>query len=595
MPEAKPIPLLPPPGVVKEETDRIIEGRYSDSQWMRFVDGLAQKRRGFSIQTADASSGVMRALHAWRALDAREYIGAGTSKKLYVYERDFTQHDITPFSSTGTLGTDPFTTTSGSSLVTVAHTAHGRNSGDTAIYDGATATGGLTIDGPYSVLTADANTYVIDAGSTASSTATGGGASVTYQYEIPVGAEIGTYGLGFGTGRYGIGTWGTARTSSTLLVEPRVWSLINYGEDLWGAYNGGAIYTFDPADLSTNGRAEILTNSPTDVRAMFLTEERYPFALCDDMVVKWPDRNDPTIWTAAAGNTANSRRLVGGTKLVGGLALAQAISLVWSDFAAFLFQYTGSSSVYSSRKIAENCGLIGPHACCSGADGTAYWMSSQSFHFYNGSVNELPNVGDIKAFVFDRMRKDQPYLCWAYYDGQFDEVTFFYVLEGDDNPSFSVTYHIKDRCWTPNDWSDFPRVSATRFQHGDTRPYLAGTDGHIYFHEDGYNADGAAIEASLTIAPSSIEDGSQILDIDGVKVDLQGQVGNVTFTFTAQDALRGADIDSQTVTVAPTDELLDLRVSGRYASMDVTSNVIDGFFRWGKPIALVKRSGRRRG
>jgi hypothetical protein len=43
-------------------------------------------------------------------------------------------------------------------------------------------------------------------------------------------------------------------------------------------------------------------------------------------------------------------------------------------------------------------------------------------------VPEIPNTADIKDFVFNTLRTDQPYLCWAYYDPKFHEVTFFYEL-----------------------------------------------------------------------------------------------------------------------------------------------------------------------
>jgi hypothetical protein len=290
---------------------------------------------------------------------------------------------------------------------------------------------------------------------------------------------------------------------------------------------------------------------------MFITEERFPFALCDDMIVKWPDQDDNTVWTAAEGNTANERRLSDGTKLVGGLPLAQRISLVWSDNALYLFQYTGTSDVYDSRKIATNCGLISPNGAVSDSNGIVYWMSTHTFHLYNGAVQEIPNVEDIKDFVFNNLRTDQPYLCWAYYDPKFREITFFYVAAGASEPEFSVTYHLGDQCWTPNDWSDFPRNAAARFQHGDTRPYLAGQNGQIYLQEDGYNADGEVIQAYIEWSPIEMADGGVNIDLDGIRIDLKDQVGNVTLTLTAYDTLRGTAVDSDEVTIATDDELLD--------------------------------------
>jgi hypothetical protein len=595
MPEARPIPIAPPPGVVKTEATRVIEGRWSDAQWIRFQAGKPQKRGGHTKQTNALTSGVPRALHAWRDLSQQDYMGAATSKKLYVYDRTFTQADITPIDKTGTLGANPFTTTNGSKIVTVAHTSHTRVSGSAVTFSGATAVGGLTLNGTFTVLVVTgANTYTIQAASAATSGATGGGAAVAYTYEINIGAEAGTYALGYGVGGYGLSTWGTARAVSTLVVEPRIWTLEHYGALLFSSYNGGTIYQFDPATLSTNGRALKLTNAPTDVRAMFITEERFVFALRDNMTINWPDQNDPTIWTPASSNTANTRRLTDGTKLINGLALGQRISLVWSDNALYVFQYTGNASVYDSRKVSTNCGLIAPHAKAADRDGVVYWMSSHTYHLYNGGVSEIPNAADIKDFVFDNLRTDQPYLCWAYYDPKFHEVTFFYVALGASEPELSVTYDIDGQNWTPNIWSAFPRASATKFQHGDTRPYLGGVDGNIYLQEDGYNADGAAIPLSLTLAPFALQDGAQNYELDGIRMDEKGQVGNIDVTVSAYETLRGGVIESETITVTETDELLDPRIAGRYMSLAFSSNAVDAFFRLGKPTAFIKNGGARR-
>lgn len=595
MPAASPIPITPKPGVVKTEAQRVIEGRWSDSQWVRFKSGKPQKRGGHTVETEDATVGVPRALHAWRDLSQQNFMGAGTAKKLYVYDSQFEQHDITPIDQSGTLGNNPFATTNGQSIVVVTDTAHGRRSGSNVNFDGATVVAGLTIDGDYTVIVAlTANTYSINAGSNANATTSGGGAGVNFIYEINAGAEASAYALGYGSGGYGLSTYGSPRETSSLLLEARIWSLHNYGELLYSAYNGGTIYTFDPADLSVDGRAAALTNAPTNVRAMFITEERFPFALCEDMVVRWPDQEDNTVWTAADDNTANERRVTDGTKLVGGLPLAQRISLIWTDNALYLFQYTGRAAVYDSRKVATNCGLISTNSAVVDSDGIAYWQSSHSFHLYNGAVREIPNVEDIKDFVFDNLRTDQPYLCWGYFDPKFREITFFYIVEGASEPELSVTYHIEDQCWTPNDWSEFPRNSATRFQHGDTRPYLGGQDGFIYLHEDGYNADGAAIAAFIEWSPIEMTDGAVNIDLDGIRMDVHNQVGDLTLSLTAYDTLRGDPVDSDEKTVTEDDELIDLRMSGRLIGGRITSDAVDGYFRLGKPLALIKDNGKRR-
>ena len=58
MPAPRPIPLDIPPGVIKTEANRAMEGRYIDSQWVRFRNGKPEKRGGFTLQPRAQASGV---------------------------------------------------------------------------------------------------------------------------------------------------------------------------------------------------------------------------------------------------------------------------------------------------------------------------------------------------------------------------------------------------------------------------------------------------------------------------------------------------------------------------------------------------------
>src|SRR5215471_14014088 len=139
MGEATPFPIQPPPGVVLTETDKVIPGRWSNGNMVRFVRQRPEKRGGWVTAYAAATSGTPRAIHAWRDLQTNQFLAAGTYRKLYVYDTLLAQNDITPFRATGTLPNNPFTTTSGSSIVSVSHTNHALNAGDTVIFSGATA------------------------------------------------------------------------------------------------------------------------------------------------------------------------------------------------------------------------------------------------------------------------------------------------------------------------------------------------------------------------------------------------------------------------------------------------------------------------
>lgn len=87
--------------------------------------------------------------------------------------------------TSGTLGTNPFTTTSGSNLVSVALPANGFAQDSSFNSSGATAFNGATINGtfPITALAADGNSFTIDItalGTTPSASGAGGGSAVAY-------------------------------------------------------------------------------------------------------------------------------------------------------------------------------------------------------------------------------------------------------------------------------------------------------------------------------------------------------------------------------------------------------------------------------
>ena len=593
MPDPIPVPIAPPPGVVKTETGKVAAGRWIDGDKIHFVRGLPQKLGGWTKQTTAATLGQPRASHAWRDNASNQFLAVGTYRKLYAYDSSFGQNDITPFRATGTLGNNPFTTTNGSSIVAVAHNGHGLNPGDTIIFSGATAVGGITPNGTFTVLTVtDANNYKFDFGSNASSGATGGGAAVAFSYEIPVGTELGAYGLGWGVGSWGINQWGNARGSSTIFIEPRVWSLDHFGQILLASYNGGAIYSFDPTASQPWPRAGIVTQAPADCRAMFVTAERFVVALRAGMVIAWCTQGDYTVWTPSAANTANSRTLTVGTKLVAGRVLGPFVSLIWSDAAAYVMQWTGNKYVHDTRLLATECGLIAPGAAVT-VNGVAYWMGADNFFTYDGSVHPIANVEDVRKFVFDGLDKTRaPYQCHAVYDPKYNEIYFYYTVAGGANPTNYVIYAINDACWTPG---ALTRCSGTHFQQGDTRPYQCDADGNIYLHNNGNDANGAALPWSLTLAPYALNKSLELCEIDGMETDFKDQAGTITFTLATYDRLGDpAPQDSETETVSPGDQLIDWRSSGRYLSLSMSSSDLGSYFRWGVPQAYVKPLGERR-
>jgi hypothetical protein len=126
----------------------------------------------------------------------------------------------------------------------VTDAAGGFQIGDFVTFSNASTVGGLDLNGSYQIQTLPSSTtYTITASSNASSTvSSGGGTAVVAAYEIHIGTPIAVPMVGWGGGGWGLGPWGVGTVSDT---DIRLWSQVNYGEDLVYGPRGGGVYYWD--------------------------------------------------------------------------------------------------------------------------------------------------------------------------------------------------------------------------------------------------------------------------------------------------------------------------------------------------------------
>lgn len=260
--------ILFKPGVNKENTRYTNENGWYISEKVRFRQGTPEKIGGWQQISGNTFLGICRSLWNWVTLGFDNLLAVGTNLKFYI-ERGGNYYDITPIRETATL-TNPFTTTINQTTVLVTDNTHGSATGDFVTFSGASAVGGLTLNGNYQITVTGTNTYTITASSQASSTATGGG-TVTAKYEIPVGPAIQGAVVGWGAGGWGQGGWGVGVTGTETL---RLWITQNWGQDLVFAYRGGPLYYWSANDgvntrgvalSSLGGTCTFTATSPTTV------------------------------------------------------------------------------------------------------------------------------------------------------------------------------------------------------------------------------------------------------------------------------------------------------------------------------------------
>lgn len=470
--------------------------------------------------------------------------------------------------------TNPFTTTSGSAVVSVADTAHGAATGDWVVFSGASAVGGLTLSGGYEITYVDPNTYTVTASSAASSSAGPGGGTVSTVYLVPVPSTTGTSSIAYGSGPYGVGPYQQGTFTPPFSIAG--WTLASYGSLLLANPIGGSIYVYDPA---AGGRAYPLLNAPSAVQAIIVTPERFVVALGvgnNLLRIAWSDQTDFTVWTATPTNTANEGRILqGGAYFVGGSAVINGASLILTDRACFQMLYTGDYLVYNTPVGSDNAGLISPWAVVE-QGGTVYWMSDREFWMWNGSVQAMPS-DDIRDYVFGNLNRTYIGKCFAALNRQFREVMFFYPSLSSTEIDSYVTWSITERCWSigtmaRTTWTDSELYPS---------PMACSADGVIYQQETGNDDNGAALSKTMFVSPVDISNGTLNLDIFGFVPDFQEQTGDLELNVLTRFYPEQDNTMTGPYTLADDGSTprIDLRSDGKMAGFELESNTIGGSFR----------------
>jgi hypothetical protein len=601
-----------PPGFVKNQGRRVAQGRWIDGDKVRFVRKKAQKIGGNERLHANPFRGICRGLHAWQDLNSHPWLGVGTTHKLYAAapaaidpdrEEAGDFQNVTPWRpSTPTADlTGAFSTTSASAIVTVHFPRHNLKVEQGFEFTVAATVGGLAMLGQWEVLAIiDGDTFTFRHTSPASSTVATTGTTTIY-VEIPPGLANAQMALGYGIGGYGEGTYGTARTESSVWFDPYYWSLDNFGQVMIASPSGGRIYAWDPATHPRVRAEEVQGDAPVSNRFVFVTQERFVIALGsnpdasspqDPLVMRWSSQADYNLWTPAEDNTAGIRRLTAGKRLMGGGSISSGVSLVWSDTALYTVSYTGSRFVFDTRLAGTSCGLMGPMGFCF-AKGRAFWVGQGAFHGYGGSVDKIPNQDDIADWLFGQLRDRFEIKTVCFYNELFDEVWWIFVPIGSDDPAVYAAVNLGDYSWVTG---TMDRTSALRndVATADTRPILAvnsSGNGFLHAHEHGHDDNGAAMRAYIQSGPVPSKDTTQVT---GVMPDFGYQQGNVTILVTSTDRADSTEIDRAQIVLRPGTGLEDMRLYGRLISMRLTSNAVGGDFRLGNFQFETMTGGRRR-
>ena len=596
------VDLIPKPGVLKDVDEYTAGPRWINTEKVRFdlATGYPEKIGGWTKFNNTTVSGSARAIHAWRQLDGTVNLAVGTECFIYVYEGG-DQYEITPLrASAQSLATAPFTTGSaGSTTVTVADTSHGAVTGDGAIFTFGTGTtkvfDGITITEAqmYPITYVDANSYTIEAtigaassGSTANSVA----GAVSVDYTLNCGISQSAFALGWGAAKWGDSTWGTARTSSAIDLGLQIWSIDHWGEDLIAAPSGGAIYTWDVGS-AVGTRMVAVSNAPSQVNLVGVSPDRHMIAFgahdgsaYDPLLIRWSDQEDNTTWAAGAANTAGSKKIETGTKVVAFSRASRQI-IILTDASAWGMQFVGPPFTFSFQEIGKKCGAVGPKSSVS-VDDSTYWMGNNSFFRYNGTVKTIPCT--VRDYVFGRMHPDRKDQTFASSVKEFNEIWWFYAsASGTDVDSYVVYNYGNDSWYT----GTLDRLSWMDREIYDN-PIAVDASGQIYFQEDGTNDVQAAIVASCETGVYEFNNGNRMMFLDKIIPAFKDMSGDMTFTIYSKKYPNSVE-RSKSRTITNSTQLSRIRARGRQHRFGWSTADVDNDWTLGKWRANPRPDGDR--
>ena len=529
--------------------------------------------------------------------------------------------------ATSILASNPVVTTLGSTTVTIKRVgalAAGYAAGDSVVLSGVTGdVGGIKdkffnkpisaidengspitiVGGSFTITNVATDSYDIVVGVAATSTVSGGGGgsavSESYFKKPP------------STG------WGVAANESSFQLQLRLWSLDNFGEDLLMNPRDGGIYLW--SENTPTQRAENIvdivgaTDCPTIASKVLVSDigqhtlafgaDPYGGGPQDKMLIRWSTDQSYLNWDEAdTAENAGSLRISNGSFIMTAEQTRQEV-LVWTDTALYSLQYQGGTYIFTASLISSGTDIIGPNSVATAVN-TSFWMGSDNFYYYDGSVNRMPCT--VREKVFLDLNFEQRYKVYAGVNSENNEVTWFYPSANSTENNRYVTYNYAEKAWY---YGEMARTTWIDRGFG-ANPLSTSSDNYAYNHEvgtdDGSTNPPSPIVAYIESSPVEIEDGDKIAFVSRVIPDISfrntGDYSpdrSVNFAIKPQmfpGAVKGA-ADSNPVTynysVNGFTEQLFTRIRGRSVILRVSSDELGVAWRLGTPRFDIRLDGRR--
>ena len=442
--------------------------------------------------------------------------------------------------------------------------------------------------------------------------------------------------------------WGEASSASVVSLEPGLWSLSNFGQVLVATIANGKTFTWNAGDAARlTTRASTTTSgfstsaNPTATRVTLVSPTTRHLihlgtettigntATQDDMFIRFSDQEDINDYTPTAINSAGSQRLQDGTRIIGALKAKESI-LVWTDNALYTMKFIGAPFTFGFEQVGTNCGLIGKNAAVE-IDGAAFWMSSNGFFMFDGTVKSLPC--SVEDYVYDQADTTKGQQVCAGLNNQFTEVVWYYPSTNssynDQYVVFNYGEAMKGGVWyigteARTSWIDstvYPKPFATKFNASTSGsfPEIIGEDGlgqtTLFEHEigtDQVNADGSTTAVTSFVKSYDFDIQSRQQNAQGKSTgpSISGEVflamrrfvpdfkdlqGNAKVTLAVKRYPQQSDTTTSLspFTINSSTDKKDTRARGRFVNIKIENTDVSESWRFGTLRIDIQPDGKR--
>lgn len=213
---------------------------------------------------------------------------------------------------------------------------------------------------------------------------------------------------------------------------------------------GGSLYTGD-----VGGMAPLTVVSdasgPISVSGGVCTLQPFAVVYGSNGLIYNSNANDysaSTGWTVGGASRALKAN-VAGTKFVYGAPVrggAQSpAGLFWALDALVRMSFVGGTTIWQYDTLTCPASILGKKTIVE-HDGKFFWIGTDRFLFYNGTVQELPNQMNCNYF-FEGLNYDQRNKVWGTKISRFGEIWWFYPRGTDTECNDAVIFNYLENTW----------------------------------------------------------------------------------------------------------------------------------------------------